>query len=103
MRNVAHTRDLQFYVAGFKFDLRLYVSVTSYDPLIVYMYEEGMTRCNFQTCYTCVSSKHSKEQDSLCIDDGFYVCIFQWLIISALPLGLPQSNIKIVQRVYGIT
>ncbi|CAH1792719.1 unnamed protein product [Owenia fusiformis] len=33
-----------YLVDGFKFDIRLYVAVTSYDPLQIYMYEEGLTR-----------------------------------------------------------
>jgi hypothetical protein len=29
---------------GFKFDLRIYVAITSINPLRIYIYEDGLTR-----------------------------------------------------------
>ncbi|XP_059154165.1 tubulin polyglutamylase TTLL5-like isoform X2 [Physella acuta] len=29
---------------GYKFDLRIYVAVTSFDPVVIYIYKEGLTR-----------------------------------------------------------
>lgn len=47
-------------IDGFKFDIRLYVAVSCYDPLIIYLYEEGMAR--FATIKYETSLKSIKNQ-----------------------------------------
>jgi len=45
-----HNFILQKYLSsphllrGFKYDLRIYILVTSFDPLVAYMYQDGLVR-----------------------------------------------------------
>ncbi|XP_030338294.1 tubulin polyglutamylase TTLL5 [Strigops habroptila] len=47
-------------IDDFKFDVRLYVLVTSYDPLVIYLYEEGLAR--FATVRYDQASKNIRNQ-----------------------------------------
>uniref|UniRef100_A0A8C5WZU6 Tubulin--tyrosine ligase-like protein 5 n=1 Tax=Malurus cyaneus samueli TaxID=2593467 RepID=A0A8C5WZU6_9PASS len=47
-------------IDDFKFDVRLYVLVTSYDPLVIYLYEEGLAR--FATVRYDHATKNIKNQ-----------------------------------------
>lgn len=49
-------------INGHKFDLRIYVCVTSYDPLRVYVYKEGLTRFASEV-YSAKLIKHNKYQN----------------------------------------
>ncbi|KAJ1135599.1 hypothetical protein NDU88_002037 [Pleurodeles waltl] len=52
-----------FIVDGFKFDLRVYVLVTSCDPLRIFVYNEGLAR--FAT--TCYSDPSQNNLDEVCM------------------------------------
>ncbi|KAM7542772.1 hypothetical protein Aperf_G00000015127 [Anoplocephala perfoliata] len=49
-------------IDGFKFDLRLYVAITSYSPLTIYIYEEGLVRFA-----TVRYQKDSRYYNNLCM------------------------------------
>jgi tubulin polyglutamylase TTLL4 len=57
---VSHYLSNPYLINGFKFDLRIYVLVTSFDPLKVYMFREGLVR--FATQKYTTSSKSVNKQ-----------------------------------------
>ena len=63
--NVDETSVISKYITnpllinGYKFDLRIYVVVTCYEPLRVYVYKEGLARFASET-YTAKFNKNNK-------------------------------------------
>uniref|UniRef100_A0A0A9Y0R7 Tubulin polyglutamylase TTLL5 n=1 Tax=Lygus hesperus TaxID=30085 RepID=A0A0A9Y0R7_LYGHE len=53
-------------------DLRLYVVVTSFDPLVVYLHEQGLVRLAAQTYDTSHNSSPSSQNLSTACVDGSY-------------------------------
>lgn len=47
-------------IDGYKYDLRIYVAVISYDPLKVYIFDEGLVR--FATCKFTTKLKEVKKR-----------------------------------------
>jgi len=47
-------------IKGYKYDLRCYVLVTSYDPLVIYFYENGL--CRFATQKYSTKPKNLKKR-----------------------------------------
>lgn len=41
---MSHYVNNPYLINGYKFDLRIYVGITSINPLWVYVYEEGLVR-----------------------------------------------------------
>jgi hypothetical protein len=51
-------------INGFKFDLRIYVVVTSYDPLRIYVYQEGLVRFASSPYPTVLATQESRDHCS---------------------------------------
>ncbi len=92
-------------IDGRKFDLRLYVLVTSMEPLRVYLFEEGLVRFstkryslkNLRSRYTHLTNYSINKKSG-----SFKVCYFpvqQWAGLGAASARLADVSINIEEAV----
>lgn len=69
-----------YLISGNKFDLRIYVYVTSYDPLRIYIFSDGLVR--FASCKWVLTHPHYDK----------YSCDLYRLYVKVFSLWSKQSN-----------
>jgi hypothetical protein len=73
-------------IDGLKFDMRIYVAVTSVDPLRIYMYDEGLTR--FATTEYMTPAQHYNVNNQ----QGKYVHLTNYSINKTNKNGFVQNR-----------
>ena len=48
---VQEYKNNPYLISGTKFDIRMYVLITSFDPLKIYLYEDGLVRFASSKCF----------------------------------------------------
>ena len=90
-----------FVIDGFKFDFRVYVLVTSCDPLRVYVYKDGLGR--FATIRYREPTHHNLVGSPSALCDGA-VCVMVWLPRTTCADTSPTTpSTKTVRTLCGMT
>lgn len=73
-------------IDGLKFDMRIYVAVTSINPLRIYMYDEGLTR------FATTKYEPPREDDNVNNKQGKYTHLTNYSINKNNKVGYIQNG-----------